>query len=205
MKTISSLSSLSRLFVLLVVLSGIGLAPSTADAARIPGKNELAGGFGFQVGFSNWAPGGFKWFNDYSRRITDLVWFNVQFNIALGDTHDDRCWYDGHRWRCYDRHWDGNALELAFGPKLRFELSKIPLVIDAKLGGAFETILFGGEYAGVGFGFRGGAGFHYYFFENFGVGSELMFTFGAAVITDDVGAKFYSTFDMQIIGVHFRW
>jgi hypothetical protein len=107
-------------------------------------------------------------------------------------------------WHCSDGHWDGSALELAVGPKLRFPLSKIPLVIDAKLGGAFETLFFSGGYAGVGIAFRGGVGVHYYLFENLGVGPEVMFTFGSAFI-QDLGAEFYATVDFQIIGVQFRF
>lgn len=183
------------------------VAPNAQAASnRIVGENEVAGGFGFQVGLVDWSPGGFKWFNDYSRELSERVWLNVQFNVAIGNVHDDHCWYDAarNRWRCTDAHWDGNALEFAIGPKLRFPLSNIPLVIDAKLGGAFETVFFSGDYAGVALGFRGGVGVHYYLFENFGVGVEFMTTLGAEFVRD-FGTEFYGTFDVQVIGVQFRW
>ena len=184
------------------------LHPASVQSARkvATGDNEVAGGFGFQVGIPNYSPGGFKWFNDYSRGLSERVWLNLQFNVTLGNVHDEHCWYDEriNRWRCTDSHWDGNALELAIGPKLRFPVSRIPLIIDAKLGGAFEILFFGGDYAGVGLAFRGGVGVHYYLFENLGVGAEIMFNFGAAFI-QDLGAEFYGTFDFQVIGVQFRF
>jgi len=192
---------------LIALASLIWLAvPSRAMAQNPTGDNALNGGFGFQVGMTQWAPGGFKWFNDYNRRFTDMVWLNLGFNLSLGDTHDDRCWYDNRRdrWYCDEGHWDGTDVQFIFGVKLRFELSKLPIVIDAILDGATDVILFGGDYAGVAIGFRFGPGVHYFLFDNFGVGMRFTFMLGPAFTPRD-GAEFYGTFDFQVIGVEFRF
>ena len=42
------------------------------------GENAVNGGFGFQAGLSDWAPGGFKWFNEYNRGLSDHVWLGAQ-------------------------------------------------------------------------------------------------------------------------------
>jgi hypothetical protein len=210
MKQLSNRSILIRLLIATAVLTGALLLPPTearAASYRLKGKNAVAGGFGFQVGLFDWAPGGFKWTNEYLRNLSRHVWLNVQFNATFGDMDDRHCWYDDyqHRWRCTDGRWDGNAIELAVGPNIRFEAKNIPLVIDAKLGGAFEVLFFGNDYAGVAFGFRGGVGVHYFLFENLGVGPEIQITMGPAFLDSDLGVEPYGTFDAQIIGVEYRF
>ncbi len=211
MKQLSNLSSLFRFIVTNTLLIGALTAiPNHVDAAprRIGGDNAIAGGFGFQVGLADWSPGGFKWFNEYLRNLSKHVWLDIQFNLTTGDMDDRHCWYDGRldRWRCTDGRWDGIALEFAVGPNLRFEMRKIPLVIDAKLTGAFETLFFGHDYAGVALAFRGGVGVHYFLFEDFGVGPGFLFTMGPAFISDDeVGVEFFGTIDFQIIGCEYRF
>ena len=52
------------------------LAGAPVEAARnfqLKGQNELGGGIGFSAGLSDWSPGGFKWFNDYSHQLGKLV------------------------------------------------------------------------------------------------------------------------------------
>jgi hypothetical protein len=182
------------------------VAPSDALAQNPTGDNAVNGGFGFQVGMSRWTPGGFKWFNSYNRRFTDLVWLNVQLNTTIGGgARDDRCWYDRRRdrWHCDEGHWRGSSLEFAVGVKLRFELQKIPAIIDARLCAASELLFFG-EFSGATVAFRGGPGFHWFFFDNLGAGVEFNFTLGPA-FTDYEGTVFYGAFDFQIIGVEFRF
>jgi hypothetical protein len=120
--------------------------------------------------------------------------------------NDDRCRYDERRdrWRCDDGHWDGNSIQIVLGVKLRFELKKVPVVIDAILGDATDFLFFGGDYAGVAVGFRGGPGFHYFFFDNLGVGSKFTFMLGPA-FTKREGAELFGTFDFQVIGVEYRF
>ncbi len=204
MKRNSELGSILAGALALLLWTG---APGEASAQHPTGKNAVDGGFGFQVGMGHWAPGGFKWFNEYNRGLTDLVWLNLGVNVTLGDMDDDRCWYDDrrNRWVCdNDGHWDGNAVQFVFGVKLRFELKKFPVVIDAILGGATDLFFFGGDYEGVAIGFKGGPGFHYFFFDNLGVGAKFTFMLGPA-FTKQEGAEFYGAFDFQLIGVEFRF
>lgn len=185
-------------------------ATAYAERAVAPeGKNSVNGGFGFQVGLSDWAPGGFKWFNEYNRGLSDHVWLNVQVNLSLGDSDARNCWYDNRGdLHCNGARWSGNSLEFALGPKLRFPVSKFPIIVDAKLGGFLNVLFFNGyynndRYNGVATGFRGGAGVHYFFFDNLAVGSEVMCNLGASFMKDDAGL--YVTLDFQIIGVEFRF
>jgi hypothetical protein len=155
---------------------------------------------------SRWAPGGFKWFNEYNRGLSKLVWLNVGLNATLGDMNDARCRYDERRdrWRCNDGRWDGNSIQIVLGVKLRFELKKVPLVIDAILGGATDLLFFGGDYAGVALGFRSGPGCHFFFFDNLAIGSNITFMLGPA-FTQFEGTAFFFTFDFQVIGVEYRF
>ena len=180
--------------------------PTEAEAWTIVGKNAVSGGFGFQVGVANWTPGGFKWFNEYSRELSERVWLNVQLNTTVGDMDTRHCWTDAvNRVHCTGGHWDGGSLEMVIGPNLRFPLSKIPLIIDCKLGGAIDLIFFGHDYDGVGFSFRGGVGVHYFIMDNLGIGAKFLFTLGPAIIANDVGVELYAAIDFQLIGVEFRW
>ena len=186
--------------VMLLYSSPVASAAKTVDPE---GENAVNGGFGLQLGLSNWAPGGFKWFNEYNRGLSDHVWLNVQVNVSLGD-RDRNCWYDSAgNLHCSGDNWSGNSLEFAVGPKLRFPVSKFPIIVDAKLDGFLDLLFFGSDYSGVSTGFRGGAGVHFFLFDNLAIGSEIMCNLGPYVI--DGYAGFYATLDFQILGVEFRF
>jgi len=188
-----------------------------AHAARnfqLKGSNELSGGIGFAADLTDWTPAGFKWFNDYSRKLTELVWLNFQLNFVLGgDRGHGGCYRDrwGY-WHCDDWHgWDGYAIELGFGVKLKWRLRNIPLQFHAKIGGMIDVLFFewgdfeGADYTGVAFGFRGGFGIRYFFVPSFGIGAELMLpTIGPAFFNHDIGAELYAAIDFNV-GVEFRF
>jgi hypothetical protein len=188
-----------------IILSGLlWAAPAMGRPVSPRGRNALSGGIGVQAGFSEWAPGGFKWFNEYSRKLSNLVWLNLQANLSGGDMNDRHCWKDNHdNVKCDYGHWDGNTAEFALGVKLRWGLKKLPVVIDANLAGAVDLLLLGADYIGVAPGFRGGVGGHYFLFPNFGVGAGITATFAPAIIADGPGVEFYAAMDVQIIGVEF--
>lgn len=209
-----------------VVLIGL-LSASPAEAARnfqLKGSNELGGGIGFAGALTDWTPGGFKWFNDYSRKLTELVWLNVQFNITVGeDDHwGERCWWDRGHYRCeyyeHGGHFDGYAIELAVGAKLKWRLRNVPLQFHAKFGGAFDILVFGEDrwvhpsdpdygdrVMGFAFlAFRGGFGVRYFFVPTFGLGAELVPTLGPSWINHNVGMEFYASIDFNI-GVEWRF
>lgn len=184
------------------------LLPGAASGAKnfqLRGESELSGGIGFAGGFNEWSVSGFKWFNDYSRRLTKLTWLNFQFNIATGGSSRYDCYWDGKRWKgdC-DYRFGGTAFEFAAGVKLKWRLTKIPLVFHAKIGGAFDIELLWGDYEGFVFGFRGGFGVRYFIVPTFGVGAELVPTFGPVFITHSAGAHFYGAIDLNI-GVEWRF
>ncbi len=165
---------------------------------------------GFAAGITDWSPGGFKWFNDYSRELSQLVWLNFQLNVTAGGGGGWGCAYDrfGRPFDCHDyRHFGGNALELGAGVKLKWRVRAIPLQIHAKLGGVLDFLWLNypsDGYWGTAFGFRGGAGVRYFFVPTFGLGAELVHTIGPAIINHDVGGAVYATIDFNI-GVEWRF
>jgi hypothetical protein len=182
-----------------------------ATAARnfqLRGDNELCGGIGVAGDITDFTPGGFKWFNDYSRRLTDLTWLNFQLNVTIGGDRGDRdCRVVNGVVVCDDYHWDhwgGDALELAVGVKLKWRLQQIPLVLHAKFGGAVDVIFFPGDLEGVALGFRGGFGVRYFFLPTFGVGAEIVPTFGPGFFEDPVGVEPYAAIDVNT-GVEWRF
>ena len=175
-----------------------GAEAQAAKNFELQGKNELSGGLGVSSDLGRYVPGGFKWFNDYGRRMSNLVWLNLQFNITAGG---GECWWDQNQNRHCDDHWNGKALEFAGGVKLKWRLAKIPLVIHAKLGGFFDIAFMPNDHKGVATGFRGGAGARYFFFPTFGVGGELVTNMGPGFID---GTFFYATIDFNA-GIEWRF
>jgi len=205
--------------MLICALLAAGLTwPRTVEARNfeLQGRNELCGGIGFAGDVTDWTPGGFKWFNDYSRKLSERTWFNVQFNVVTGGGGGTNCHYDNHGvWRCDNRyHWGGYALEFAAGVKLKWRLRKIPLQFHAKFGGALDLLIFDDWYwdayhdslVGVAIGFRGGFGVRYFFLPTLGVGAEFIPTFGPAFFGTDPGpgAEFYGAIDFNT-GIEWRF
>lgn len=195
---------------LLVVCCSLLWAAESKAARNFPlrGDNELSGGIGFAAAITDWTPGGFKWFNDYGHRFSDLVWLNLQLNVTAGTW--DNCWVDNRgvqhcSWdHYYGHHWGGSALELAGGVKLKWRVRTIPLQIHAKLGGALPIIFFPGDTRGVAIAFRGGAGVRYFFVPTFGLGVELVNTLGPAFLNNNIGAEFFASIDFNI-GIEWRF
>src|SRR5262245_12578990 len=63
--------------------------------AAFASPNELSAQLGFQAALGGTTPGGFKLFFDYSRRLSDLVWFNVKLNPAFGASARTVCVSNG--------------------------------------------------------------------------------------------------------------
>jgi hypothetical protein len=197
-----------------VILVGVLVCASSSLAARnfqLKGKNDLSGGFGFQAGLTDHTPGGFKWFNEYSRELGRIVWLNVQLNFVLGgDYHygyNGTC-YDGHGrpyacWYDDNRRFSGWAVETAIGAKLKWRLQKIPLQFHAKFGGIISPVfMYSAE--GVALGYRGGFGVRYFVVPSFGIGGEFMHDIGPVYINSNVGWHLYATFDFGVT-VEFRF
>lgn len=194
---------------LLLLLLLCTLAPATAVARnfQLRGDNDISGGIGVAGDVTDFTPGGFKWFNEYNRKLTELVWLNFQFNIISGGDSTTACVVNpGGNVQCSRSYrFGGTGLELAGGVKLKWRLRQIPLQIHAKFGGILNFLwMFNNEFFGVATGFRGGAGVRYFFVPTFGAGAELMTTFGPSFFEDPVGLEFYGAIDF-LIGVEWRF
>ena len=195
------------------IVSLLLLGATSAQAARnfqLKGNNDLSGGFGFQSGFGDYTPGGFKWFNEYNHELGRVVWLNVQLNFVLGGEHHygncGTCW-DARRGyypcgNCY-AGFSGYAIETAIGAKLKWRLRKIPLQFHAKFGGILAPTFYGGS-EGVAFGYRGGFGVRYFVVPTLGVGGEFMHDMGPVWVNNGHGWGFYGTFDFNV-GVEWRF
>jgi len=197
-----------RHFVLLLVL--LSSRDALARNFELRGKNELCGGIGFAGDFTDWTPGGFKWFNDYSRQLSKLTWLNFQFNVVLGGGRRYNCHYDPRLKDnvCdYRAHFGGYAVELAAGVKFKWRLRNVPLQFHAKVGGALDLLVFerpGDNISGVAMAVRGGFGVRYFFVPSFGLGAEIIPTFGPAFLSDGMGVEFYGAIDLNV-GVEYRF
>jgi len=202
---------------LVMLLVGLSTPASAARNFPLTGKNELSGGIGFVAGITSYSPGGFKWFNDYSRELTSArgkspgVWFNAQLNLSTGGHSywgPANCKWDPVAQRYYDckghNSIGGTALELGAGVKLKWRLRQIPLQFHAKLGGVLD-LLWLYEAFGVGIGFRGGFGVRYFVVPSLGVGAELMLpTVGPAFFNHNHGVNVFATVDFNM-GVEWRF
>ena len=200
--------------VWVAVLLMLLVAPSVeARNFQLKGNNEVSGGFGFQAGFTDYTPGGFKWFNEFSHALGRITWLNVQLNVVLGGDHGwggaycGICGYDAHHnpiyCGCY-QGFSGYAIETAIGVKLKWRLQKVPLQFHAKFGGIIAPTFFGGGTDGVALGYRGGFGIRYFVVPSLGVGAEFMHDLGPTYINNGVGWHVYATLDFNV-GVEVRF
>lgn len=202
---------LSRHHVALAVLLASLACSQVADARnfQLKGKNELCGGIGFAGDFTDWTPGGFKWFNDYSRQMSNLTWLNFQFNVVLGGGNS-YCWWDNRGIQHCDthRHFGGYAIEMGAGVKFKWRLKQVPLQFHAKVGGAFDLLVFEAAHdnsvVGAAIAVRGGFGVRYFFVPSLGLGAELIPTFGPAFLERPVGVEFYGAIDFNV-GIEWRF
>ena len=172
----------ARLFAAGAVL----LAASTAAAQPAPGLNEVTVQIGGAVGLTDSTPGGFKLATEYGRKITQLVWFNVQLNFVIGD--EDR------------RHFSGDTVEMIAGIKLKFPTGK--LLPYAKIGAGIVLELWDSHHEATALAFRGGGGLKYFVLPWLGVGGELVLTVGPNFLRHDGGTHTYLALDF-LGGVEF--
>jgi hypothetical protein len=181
-----------------VVLLGTG----TAAAQQGAWKNELSGGMGFAVGISDWAPGGFMMENEYGRKLTNLVWLNVQLNFVLGG--GEHChWsaaYDA--WVCEGNYrWSGDGLQMIGGVKFKWRMGK--LQPHAKVGAGLSFSFWGGDVDGTALVARGGGGVKFWVIPRLAVGGEVNFTLGPNFIHHG-DTEFFAALDF-IAGVEFAF
>ena len=151
-------------FLIIGLMGLLWVSRAEAGSLALEGPNAYSGGIGVQAGLTRWTPGGFKFFNDYSREPTRIVWLNFQLNGAVGDMDPRHCKGDRRKDpRCDYHHWDGGDFQFAFGVKLVWDLNKLPIQMYGKIGGMADVLFLGEYYTGVALGVRGGVGAHYFF------------------------------------------
>jgi hypothetical protein len=155
-----------------------------------PGKLQVGVTvIGFQAGFVNTSPSGYKLTADFSGLLASpgklSLWLGGGFNYAIGFFGCDinaNC---------------GGDLQLWAFVMLTFEkLLKIPLVPFARAGVGGD-VLFYGNTAGA-FVLRVGGGAHYYLLKWLGVGLETNFTFGPGFYGGGAGTLFYGNWDFGL-------
>jgi hypothetical protein len=156
---------------------GLGLSlHGAAWAHEFTGMNELTGMMGFQAGLHDPTPGGFKLFNEYGYRLSQVRWLNLQLNFSFagGD-----CFVDQRGILTGCGSFVGDTLELIGGEKFKWATRNPKLVPYLKLGGGIEFVFFApSDSNGFALVFRSGGGLKYYVLRNLAVGGELDFTFG---------------------------
>ncbi len=143
---------------------------------------------GFQTGFVNQTPSGYKLTTDIAGLIAQpgklSLWLGGGLNYAFGF------------YACYVNDCGGDLQLWAF-VMLTFEkLIPIPLVPFARVGVGGD-VLFYGATAGA-FVFRFGGGVHYYLLKWLGLGVETNFTFGPGFYGNGVGTLFYGNWDFGL-------
>ena len=148
---------------------------------------------GFQTGFVNQTPSGYKLMADVAGLIASpgklSLWLGGGMNYAVGLYS---CYvYNGVASNC------GGDLQLWAFVMLSFEkLLPIPLVPFARAGIGGD-VLFYGNTAGA-FVLRFGGGAYYYLFKWLGLGVETNFTFGPGFYGGNAGTLFYGNWDFGL-------
>jgi hypothetical protein len=196
----------SVLFIML--FAGVAQAApiQTQGPENFPGPNELSAHFGYQAGFGAHYTNssGFKLFFEYGRRLTDLVWFDVQANNTFGFDYGTTTCFDrfGRPYACggSGNGWD---FQLAAGVKLKIK-TRIPLVVEIPILLAVDALYnrpCGDTGAAVPV-IKPGVGVKYFLLRNLGIGGGFNTGFGPAFHQDSncsVGyTDFYGAFDFQV-------
>jgi hypothetical protein len=162
----------------------------TKGPELFPGKLQIGVTvIGFQTGFVNTAPSGYKFTADVAGLIAQpgklSLWLGGGLNYAFGFYS---CDVNGN---C------GGDLQMWAFVMLTFEkLIPIPLVPFARAGVGGD-VLFYGNTAGA-FVLRIGGGVHYYLLKWLGLGVETNFTFGPGFYGGNLGTAFYGNWDFGI-------
>jgi hypothetical protein len=184
-----------NLAVLTIVAALFATAPAHATEVQSKGPEVFPGklqvGFhpiGFQAGFANRSPGGYKLTADIAGLIASpgklSLWLGGGINYAAGF------------YSCYLTDCGGDFQMWAFLMMTFEKMINIPLVPFARAGVGGD-VLFYNAVAGA-FVLRFGGGVHYYLFKWLGLGIETNFTFGPGFYPNGAGTLFYGTWDFGL-------
>jgi hypothetical protein len=202
---------LSIAFTLVLCAPAYAQRTTTVVAGRAPpeGKNELSAQLGYQGDLGGTTPAGVKVFMDYSRKLTNLVWFNAAINPVFAATATHSVCPDrfGNPTDCgLGLNGDGYAIELLAGIKLKFPISKLPGLlpycrINAGVVPIFSRPL---NDDGVGVVLHTGGGLKYFVTPHVGLGGEFNFSLGPAFYSETCNGcnnshnEFYRAIDFAI-------
>jgi hypothetical protein len=191
----------------LVLVAGADVAQAqqlgVSRGARLAGKNEISTQLGFQAGLGGMTPGGAKFFFDYARQLSSVVWLNVQVNPMFAATTARCVDRFGFTYDCGYIGGNGHAIDALVGVRLKFPLARAPIVPYAHVSGGVVGIFdrpFNDNGAAVVA--RFGGGFRYFVTPHIGLGAEMAFTLGGAFYGDscngcrDAHTEFYRALDM---------
>ena len=184
--------------VLTMAAALFSAAPAHAEIQKsgpelFPGKLQLGVTvIGFQAGFANQTPSGYKLTADIAGLIASpgklSLWLGGGMNYAVGFYG---CYVVNGVSNC------GGDLQLWAFVMLSFEkFLKIPLVPFARAGVGGDVIFYGNT-AGA-FVLRLGGGVHYYLLKWLGLGIETNFTFGPGFYGGNAGTLFYGNWDFGL-------
>jgi hypothetical protein len=202
---------LATTLVTLLATEAVVLAQSQPSAtisrsASFPGSNELSAHVGFQGSLGGTTPGGVKLFFEYSRRLTDIVWFNAELNptFATGGTSTVCVDRFGRSYDCgIGFSANGDAIDALAGIKLKFPLARIALLPYVNLVGGIVGI-FDRPDNGAALVVRAGGGLKYFITPRVGLGGEIDFALGGAFYSDSCGNcadhhnEFYRAVDFAV-------
>lgn len=197
-------TKLAGIVALLALVASADAEARVVKRHHVRGKNELSGGIGFAADLTPLTPGGFKWFNEYGHHLGGPTWLNLQFNVTAGDGGRGCYWYRDDVWICDEGdHFDGHALELGLGVKLKWRARRSPVQVHTKIGAAVDMIWFD-VYYGTAAAFRSGFGVRYFIVPSFSVGGEVMAAVGPHFSRYGDGVDLYAAVDLNL-GVEARF
>lgn len=173
-----------------------------------PSKHEISAHMGFQAGFGGLlgSTSGFKLDADYAYKFHPYIWFNADVANVFGFGSADGLCRNSVLATCYRGGW---ALELMAGIKLKFAMTKIPLVIEAPALLGVEVLYnrdCGDDGAAVPV-VKTGGGVMYFLTKKIGLGAKFDVAFGpgfhgSSVCKNNSYTDFFGYFDF-LVGAEF--
>ena len=166
------MASALRSLLCLVALFAAAL-PARAEEELLRGphpfikNDELALHAGFSGGLGD-NVSGLRLQGDYSYRLGQVTWFDVQMGVVSGSCRTQEI-------ACSDG--TGNSVDVVAGAAWKFQ-TRLPLVAQVRVDGGPLFLFPDSARSSMGFIFRGGAGLHYFLYDWFGLGGEIAGAWG---------------------------
>jgi hypothetical protein len=162
------------------VLLCVAALPAQADEELLRGphpfikNDELALHAGYSGGLGD-NVSGLRLQGDYSYRMGQVTWLDVQMGVVSGSCRTDAI-------ACGDG--TGNSVDIVAGAAWKFQ-TRLPLVVHVRVDGGPIFLFPDGARSSAGFLFRGAAGMHYFLYDWFGLGGEIAGAWGMGFFRAD--------------------